>query len=526
MAVKANKAIIEVTCGDFKGYFYPSRFGPAGKSLCVKLDNTENSEWMTPVQFEKKAGKGPQHNWKRTVRSVTHDKKTMYKCIQEGIIKICPNQIDKFDKDCKCRPCMLSKGGPVSGGNSKSPSKSPESKVPAKKTTPIKNKKVSSTSSTSASTSSTSATSATSNTISLTTATTGESNLMKAQDTDSDSGISIEISTNTATSIQNFRERPVSITPMTPPPLCPPSPMILEPLTTEEQDKPMPNYTLMVQEAIISLTKGEKNNENFQGCSLLGIFLYILRQYPNTMSHDSVIIMNTKIRSTLALLKRMGIVKSINDEPEDLEIVSSLPMDVQETNPTATTKQELGEKPVKGKKESKPKQTTSSKSNSNTLKTTSISSSTEAAAKKKASKNLVKKAKVLDKNCKSPNSSSTPSGVKMKSSASKKPIKLKVKIKTKNGSGKENSNKSTNFWDKNLKLKNLSPALALICGKSQMSRHEAVREIWQYIKKQKLQDPNQKTVIFCDEKLKAVTKKKKVTCNEVSSCLSQNMTAI
>ena len=113
MAVKANKAIIEVTCGDFKGYFYPSRFGPAGKSLCVKLDNTDDSEWMTPVEFEKKAGKGAQHNWKRTVRSLTHDKKTMYKCIQEGIIKICPNQIDKFDKDCKCRPCILShpKGG-------------------------------------------------------------------------------------------------------------------------------------------------------------------------------------------------------------------------------------------------------------------------------------------------------------------------------------------------------------------------------------------------------------------------------
>ena len=68
---------------------------------------------------------------------------------------------------------------------------------------------------------------------------------MKNRDTDSDSGISIEISNTAAT----------SITP-TPPPQGPPSPMILEPLTTGEQDKPMPNYTLMVQEAIISLTKG------------------------------------------------------------------------------------------------------------------------------------------------------------------------------------------------------------------------------------------------------------------------------
>ena len=76
----AAKAVIEITCGNFTGYFYPSRFGPAGKSLCVKLDKSESSEWMTPVEFEKKAGKGAQHNWKRTVRSVTHENKT-FSCI-------------------------------------------------------------------------------------------------------------------------------------------------------------------------------------------------------------------------------------------------------------------------------------------------------------------------------------------------------------------------------------------------------------------------------------------------------------
>ena len=134
------------------------------------------------------------------------------------------------------------------------------------------------------------------------------------RDTDSDSGISIEISSNTTS----------SMTPI-PPPI--PLPILLEPLleplTTEEQVRSLPNYTLMVQEAIIALGKGEKSNENFQGCSLLGIFLYILRQYPNTRTQDSVIIMNIKIRSSLALLKRMGIVKSINDELDDLEIEST-----------------------------------------------------------------------------------------------------------------------------------------------------------------------------------------------------------
>ena len=136
------------------------------------------------------------------------------------------------------------------------------------------------------------------------------------RDTDSDSGISIEISSNTTS----------SMTPI-PPPI--PMPILLEPLTTEEQVRSLPNYTLMVQEAIIALGKGEKSNENFQGCSLLGIFLYVLRQYPNTRTQDSVIVMNNKIRSSLALLKRMGIVKSINDELDDLEIESTLPSSIE-----------------------------------------------------------------------------------------------------------------------------------------------------------------------------------------------------
>ena len=141
------------------------------------------------------------------------------------------------------------------------------------------------------------------------------------RDTDSDSGISIEITSNTSKT---------SITP-------PPPPILLEPLTTEEQVKSLPNYTLMVQEAIIALAKGEKDNENFHGCSLLGIFLYILRQYPNTQTQDGVSVMNIKIRSTLALLKRMGFVKSINEEEDDdLEFQSTLPIAVEpESNPVS-----------------------------------------------------------------------------------------------------------------------------------------------------------------------------------------------
>ena len=47
-----------------------------------------------------------------------------------------------------------------------------------------------------------------------------------------------------------------------------------------------------------------------------------------------------------------------------------------------------------------------------------------------------------------------------------------------------------------------------------------------YIKKENLQDPNQRSVIVCDEKMKAVTKRNRVTCSEVLGYLKQHMSAI
>ena len=89
-----------------------------------------------------------------------------------------------------------------------------------------------------------------------------------------------------------------------------------EPLTTKEQEAPLPDYTVMVQEAIYGKKHADSliNKSLFlkswfsltalttsgQGCSLLGIFLYILNQYPMT---EPVELMNLKIRSTLAMLK-------------------------------------------------------------------------------------------------------------------------------------------------------------------------------------------------------------------------------
>ena len=88
--------------------------------------------------------------------------------------------------------------------------------------------------------------------------------------------------------------------------------------------------------------------------------------------------------------------------------------------------------------------------------------------------------------------------------------------------GKENSNSQTVIY----KPKRLSPALSVICGRKLLTRHDALKAIWKYIKKHQLQDPVQRTIIVCDDKLKAVTKKKRVTSAEILTCLGQNMTTI
>ena len=97
-----GKAIIKISCGNETGFLYPERFGPAGRSLCIKLDKKKDtSGWMSPVEFEKLSGKGAQHNWKRTVRAVSHDNKMLWTLIEEGTLKICA------DKHCKCSPCSI-----------------------------------------------------------------------------------------------------------------------------------------------------------------------------------------------------------------------------------------------------------------------------------------------------------------------------------------------------------------------------------------------------------------------------------
>jgi len=436
----AAAAVIKIKCGNLTGTLHLERFGPAGKSVCIKMENANNnkkltaennsnSEWLSPIEFEKLAGKGAQHNWKRTLRSVTHDNKTLYYLLEQGILKQCE------EKHCSCSPCsLLQKKGPA-----------PSTPIP-------KDEK---------------------------------------RDNDSDSGISVEISSNNA----------------------PSPPVIREPLTTKEQEALLPNYTAMVQEAILALTSGATD----QGCSVLGIFLYILNHYPMT---EPVAVMNIKIRSTLIMLKRVGIVENVGEDDTDdneLEaIANEMKIDQFENAPASAASTVVA---------------TTSDTNCSSNKKEAEGAKIQMVKNPEQPKN---KPKIKPKEVKSIKATTTgqikkPVVKKTSSTSSTSPVAKK--ISKKNNLGKENSSNNKNkvkvpFDFKAQKQKRLSPALAVICGKKQMGNNEALKTLWVYIKKHKLQDPTQKTVIICDEKLKAVTKKKKVMCKEIMTYLQKHMTAI
>ncbi len=50
----------------------------------------------------------------------------------------------------------------------------------------------------------------------------------------------------------------------------------------------------------------------------------------------------------------------------------------------------------------------------------------------------------------------------------------------------------------------LSPELEAVVGKGPLPRSEVVKKLWDYIKKNNLQDPSNKRNIVADEKLKKV----------------------
>ena len=69
-----------------------------------------------------------------------------------------------------------------------------------------------------------------------------------------------------------------------------------------------------------------------------------------------------------------------------------------------------------------------------------------------------------------------------------------------------------------------SKELAAVVGSKPLPRPEVVSKVWDYIKKNKLQDPQNKREIMADEKLRAVFGKERVSMFEMNKHLAQHLT--
>jgi upstream activation factor subunit UAF30 len=68
-----------------------------------------------------------------------------------------------------------------------------------------------------------------------------------------------------------------------------------------------------------------------------------------------------------------------------------------------------------------------------------------------------------------------------------------------------------------------SKELAAVVGSSPLPRGEVVSKIWEYIKKNNLQNPENRREILADAKLEPVFGKKKVTMFEMNKHLAQHL---
>jgi upstream activation factor subunit UAF30 len=68
-----------------------------------------------------------------------------------------------------------------------------------------------------------------------------------------------------------------------------------------------------------------------------------------------------------------------------------------------------------------------------------------------------------------------------------------------------------------------SPSLAAIVGSNPIPRTEVTKKVWDYIKKNKLQDTVNKRNINADDKLKQVLGKAKVTMFEMTKLISNHL---
>lgn len=72
----------------------------------------------------------------------------------------------------------------------------------------------------------------------------------------------------------------------------------------------------------------------------------------------------------------------------------------------------------------------------------------------------------------------------------------------------------------------LSPILARVTGEAQLPRPQVVKKLWDYIKARNLQNPANKTEIFCDAALTELFGQKMVTMFSMNKYIGQHLTKI
>ena len=109
-----------------------------------------------------------------------------------------------------------------------------------------------------------------------------------------------------------------------------------------------------------------------------------------------------------------------------------------------------------------------------------------------------------------------------KSTSAKKASPVEGKSTKKASAGKGASGKKVNP----ALMRPLQPSqeLAAVVGSEPLPRPEVVSKVWDYIKKHKLQDPQNKREIMADEKLRAVFGKNRVSMFEMNKHLAQHLT--
>ena len=70
-----------------------------------------------------------------------------------------------------------------------------------------------------------------------------------------------------------------------------------------------------------------------------------------------------------------------------------------------------------------------------------------------------------------------------------------------------------------------SPELGAVVGNEKLPRSQVISKVWEYIKSNNLQNPENKREIVADEKLKKVFGKDKVTMFEMNKHLAGHMKA-